>query len=139
VLPTLAYTHDMSILYVAPWTLIAGFQIFCMLRMVRLKGLEGRRLVACLVYAIVLGVMWWAVLYGFQEEPKVRLTLDRELSRLGVTPGIEERQTHQYQTFVNTFGPDFAGGMHFIFIVGMPTLLPPLIAWGLHRFLKRDT
>jgi multisubunit Na+/H+ antiporter MnhF subunit len=143
--PTLAYAHDMSFpFYVVPWFLIMIFQIFCLYRIVGLKEMEGRRVAASLIYSIILGTLWWFIFYGFQVESQSFLDLapgsarEKEYRRFDTGPTIEGRQTHQYHAFQSTFGSDLAGGLHLMFIFGVPILLPPFLAWGLYRALKSE-
>jgi hypothetical protein len=134
VLPSVAYAHGEA-LYSAAWTLMGIYQFVCLAWMVSWKGLQGRRFVACLAYAIILGLLWWAVLYGFQAEPKFHPALESELRK--IEPGIAERLGNQHRSFEAVFGSEYAEVLHFMFIFGVPILLPPLLAWGLYRFLKK--
>ena len=106
--------------------------------------MEGRRVAASLIYSIILGTLWWFIFYGFQVESQSFLDLapgsarEKEYRRFDTGPTIEGRQTHQYHAFQSTFGSDLAGGLHLMFIFGVPILLPPFLAWGLYRALKSE-
>lgn len=130
--PTPAYAHDMSFpFYIFPWTLMVVWQVFLFRRMNR-QVLEGSRIWASTLYAIALGILWWAIVFGLQERPVSQL--DRELEKFGVTPTIEERQSHQLQTFEKFYGSELAPFLHNFFIYGAPVVIPLLLAWGLSRF-----
>lgn len=131
-LPATAHAHGGEIYRVA-WLVIGAYQILLMLKMLSFKVLEGRRAIACTLYLLGVGLLWWLVLYRFQAEPKFHPELESQIRQLGFGKG--EPLSNQYRFFEQLVGSQYAGYILIMFVIGLPLLSPLLIAWVIYRFV----
>ena len=131
-LPATAHAYGDEIYSVA-WLAIGACQILLMLKLLSFKELEGRRVIACAMYLLGVGLVWLLVSYGFQAEPKFHPDLDSQFRQMGFGQG--EPLSNQYRFFEQLVGSQYAGYILIIFVIGLPLVSPLLIAWAIHRFL----
>ncbi len=131
-LPATAHAHGGEI-YRVVWLVIGAYQILLMLKMLSFKVLEGRRAIACTLYLLGVGLLWWLALYGFQAEPKFHPELESQIRQLGFGKG--EPLSNQYRFFEQLVGSQYAGYILIMFVIGLPLLSPLLIAWVIYRFV----
>ena len=128
--PTQAYAHAFESVAVFSWGIIFVFQMVCMFLMLKSKRMERRYFLASLLYISIVGIIWGCVFWGFQSELS-----DPELERkLKVTNvGLAQRLERQRLNLNEIFGREHGGNVQLALILGLPLLLPPIMAFVFYK------